>query len=205
MSDQELEVKFYITKPANFIHRMVQLKAVKHLDRTNEWNLRFDSASGDLSSSGKALRLRQDGGVRLTYKGPSQGRMDITAREELEVELSDLATSRKILEALGFQVVAVYEKFRTTWKLDDVEVVLDELPMGVFCEIEGPDAESIKSAADKLGLYWDHRIFNSYLGIFNQLKNANNWKAANLTFADMHGVKVNKQILDKISIFPADE
>jgi adenylate cyclase class 2 len=38
---------------------------------------------------------------------------------------------------LGLQPRLIYEKHRDTWKLRSVEVVLDELPFGMFMEIEG--------------------------------------------------------------------
>ena len=38
---------------------------------------------------------------------------------------------------MGFQKNLVYEKRRKTWHFRDVELVLDELPFGLFMEIEG--------------------------------------------------------------------
>ena len=42
----------------------------------------------------------------------------------------------------------VYEKYRKSWRLGDVEVVLDELPFGLYMEIEGSIEDIIE--AEKL-------------------------------------------------------
>jgi len=47
---------------------------------------------------------------------------------------------RSILERLGFVPVLIYEKRRETWLTNGVEIVLDELPFGLFMEIEGDEA-----------------------------------------------------------------
>jgi adenylate cyclase class 2 len=41
----------------------------------------------------------------------------------------------------------VYEKRRETWRLERTEIVIDELPFGLFMEIEGSvqDIENIES------------------------------------------------------------
>ena len=59
--------------------------------------------------------------------------------------------TERIIELLGYKLTAVYEKRREYWRLDDVEVVLDELPFGLFMEIEGT-IETIDAAEKKLGL-----------------------------------------------------
>ena len=56
-----------------------------------------------------------------------------------------------ILEALGFKPVLVYEKRRHTWSLGETEVVIDELPFGLFMEIEGSEPE-IEAAERTLGI-----------------------------------------------------
>jgi adenylate cyclase class 2 len=205
MSDQELEIKFYLLDPEKFSRKMASMGSERVSMRMNEWNLRFDTPGESLTKAGQALRLRKDNRIRLTYKGPAQLRTDITARQELEVEVSDFQTTRQILVALGYQVAAIYEKFRTTWKIDGTEVVLDELPIGVFCEIEGQNAEQIQSVADRLGLNWERRLTASYLNIFGQLKQKMGWPQLYLTFTEMAAIPVDRYALEKVNILPADE
>ena len=51
------------------------------------------------------------------------------------------ATARQmdlILRALGYAPSFRYEKFRAEWTDGKGQVVVDETPIGNFCEIEGP-------------------------------------------------------------------
>ena len=52
---------------------------------------------------------------------------------------------------LGLARVLIYEKKRRTYKFRSVEVVLDELPFGLFMEIEG-SLTAIKEAEMLLGV-----------------------------------------------------
>jgi adenylate cyclase class 2 len=58
---------------------------------------------------------------------------------------------RVIFENLGYRPALVYEKRRQTWLLNETEVVLDELPFGLFMEIEG-EHDSILEAEKLLGI-----------------------------------------------------
>lgn len=204
MKDRELEIKFYLLHPEQFRNRMAILQAEPISPRTAEWNIRFDDVRGNLAARGQVLRLRKDERIRLTFKGPSELRSDVTSREELEVEVSDFDTTFRILSALGYQVVVNYEKFRTTWHYQGAEIVLDELPMGIFCEIEGQSAEQIEEIASNLHLNWEYRVGDSYLTIFRSLKNSMGFNARNLTFADMRNTHILPADLAGIRIYPAD-
>ncbi len=118
----------------------------------------------------------------MTYKGPSDPNSEVSARLEYEVEISDFTTGRHILEALGYQVVTIYEKYRTSYALDDVEISLDEMPFGSFMEIEGADTQHIHQMADRLDLKWETRSALSYLRIFSQVKERLGLSMRDLTF-----------------------
>ena len=128
MKDQELEVKFYVKDLASVERRLVALEARLVQPRAHEINLRFDTPAGDLARGLQVLRLRQDTAARLTYKGPAQARDGVRVRQEIEFVVEDFETARAFLEALGYRVSMLYEKFRTVYDIDDVHVTLDELP-----------------------------------------------------------------------------
>jgi predicted adenylyl cyclase CyaB len=133
--------------------RLVLLGAEKEPVRREE-NLRFDTARGKLRQRGEVLRLRViDDGPRgvLTFKGPATKRRGMKMRIEAEVEVANAATLVHILESLGYEVAVTYGKRREPWWLDGVEVTLDILDVGHFCEMEGP-ADAIRRVAGKLGL-----------------------------------------------------
>ncbi|MGH9971621.1 MAG: class IV adenylate cyclase [Pyrinomonadaceae bacterium] len=88
------------------------------------------------------LRLRRIGGsATLTYKESLPGLSSIKHRREDETLVDDPESMNAILAALGFVPALVYEKKRRTWALGTAEIVLDELPFGLFMEIEGNERE----------------------------------------------------------------
>ena len=137
MNDHELEAKFCILRPQAIEERLQSLGAHLLHPRTFESNLRFDTPGLDLSRDKRLLRLRQDHTTRLTYKGPTRQDHGLSSRQEIEMDVSDFGTAQRILEALGYQVVVIYEKYRTTYELDHAHVTIDEMPYGIFVEIEG--------------------------------------------------------------------
>ncbi len=197
----EQEAKFYIHQPHKLEKKLKALGAVLKQPRILEQNLRFDTPDRRLASTHQALRLRQDHASRLTFKGASDLQKEVSFRHELEVEVSDLATAQAILEALGFEVSVRYEKFRSAYQLGAVEVSLDEMPFGWFCEIEGPDAASILHTARRLELEWEARSKLSYLVLFANLRASLRLPFNNLTFENFKGISISVQDL---GLSPAD-
>ena len=97
----------------------------------------------------------------------------------MTVEDFDMAAS--ILERVGFEPRQVYEKYRETYEIEAVEVVLDEMPFGDFVELEG-DEISIRTVAQQLRLDWDRRILTNYLNLFASLKESHQLPFEDLTF-----------------------
>ncbi|WP_322806058.1 class IV adenylate cyclase [Thermanaerothrix sp.] len=201
-NEEEIEVKFYIRFPQRLRQRLLALGAVEVRPRGYELNLRFDYPDRRLTREHRVLRLRRDVKALLTYKGPAQPDLPVSARREIEVEVADFDITRHLLEALGLEVSVIYEKWRTTYRLGEVEVVIDEMPYGVFCEIEGPDASAIEVAAQQLGLNWDTRVRQSYLALFETAKRVLHLETPHLTFQAFEGVIVSPEDLD---VHVADE
>jgi len=199
--DQEIEVKFYLAKPEEFLDRLASAGAVLLHGRQFECNLRFDTADGQLTREARVLRLRQDDRARMTYKGPAAPDQPVSMRQEIEFEVSDLAAACRLLEALGYRVSVMYEKWRTTFHLEALEIVHDEMPYGHFCEIEGPDSDAIRSGAASLGLDWDARIKLSYLALFDRLKAAHGLQGSELSFDAIGGLDISPEDL---GVKPAD-
>ena len=189
-NDQEVEAKFLVRDLPGIAARLERLGAWITAPRVHETNLRFDTPEGSLTKERRVLRLRQDAAAVMTFKGPSKAGESVSVRQEIEFTVSDFAAAQRMLEALGYVVSVTYEKFRTTYTFNDLLVVLDEMPIGGFIEIEGPDAESIRAAADALELDWEARSGSSYLALFAQLSATRGLSARNLTFDELSGVQV---------------
>ena len=187
-SGTELEVKFYVTDLGGLEERARALGARLVQARVHEVNLRFDTPDRQLSGTLQALRLRKDNEARVTYKGPSQEQDGARLRKELEFTVSDFDAARELFEALGYQLVVMYEKYRAVYALDRVLLTLDEMPYGQFAEIEGPDGAAIQNAAARLGLDWECRILDSYLTIFERLKKELGLAFQHLSFENFQGL-----------------
>lgn len=179
----EIEVKFLVRELVPIRQKLIDLEAKLKKDRVYERNIRFDNAWDGLMLQRKLLRLRQDTRARLTYKGESEQPVESEARirKELEMEVEDFETAVAILELVGFEQKQIYEKYRETFELGQVEVVLDEMPFGDFVELEGEEND-IRETARVLGLNWSNRILDNYLTIMDQLKNEHHLPFNDLTF-----------------------
>jgi adenylate cyclase class 2 len=195
MSEQEVEVKFYIKKLPLFEQHIRSSGAELISARVHELNLRYDTPDGMLTRAHRVLRLRMDQRAMLTYKGPAEPGLPVSVRQEIEVEVSSFAGTEHLLEALGYQLVIMYEKYRTTYQLDNVRITLDEMPYGTFIELEGPDAESIQALAEKIHLDWEARLVDSYLSMFTRLRTEKGLKVRHLSFDEFKGIIVTPEDL----------
>lgn len=119
-----------------------------HSGEEFEENTLFGSRVIDLGNSVLRLRRTKTRAV-LTQKQRLPGESAIKYQQENETVVEDGDAMAAILAGLGFSPTLVYEKFRDTWAIDDVEVVIDRLPFGLFMEIEGSES-SIAAMEEKL-------------------------------------------------------
>ncbi len=93
---------------------------------------------GILDEKHAVLRVRKiDDKTILTYKEPVPNSLAFKQQIEYETSVENAEEIEKIIENLGFTKALVYEKRRKIWHFRSVEVVLDELPFGIYMEIEG--------------------------------------------------------------------
>jgi adenylate cyclase class 2 len=185
----ETEVKLYVPDLETVAARLIAAGGELESERVFERNVRYENRDQSFSSNGVVLRLRQDSRVRLTYKEPAQVRDNALSRFEAEVTVDDFEAMDVILRRLGFMPFIVYEKYRTTYRLGEAEVVLDEMPYGHFIEIEGSPAV-IEATLAALELGDRPRLTTSYLALFAQVKAALGLHLHDLTFANFDGITV---------------
>jgi adenylate cyclase class 2 len=200
-SDKELEVKFFTFDLVRFEKTLGTLGAVLVQPRTYERNLRFDTPTGSLTKNMQVLRLRKDSANRLTYKGPGEVKDGVAARNEIEFTVDDFEKAQALLEALGYRVSMIYEKYRTAYQLEGTLVTLDQMPFGDFVEIEGADGTTIKAVCHQLGLLWDRRILQSYAALFRTVQHNLDLSFRDLTFESFAPIKVRPSHL---GVVPAD-
>ncbi|MCQ3936516.1 MAG: class IV adenylate cyclase [Chloroflexi bacterium] len=202
MNGHETEVKFYVRDLKRVELRLRELKAQLIQPRVHEVNLRFDNPQGDLRKNMKVLRLRNDSQAKLTFKGPSEARASgVLSRREIEFTVGDFDSAREFLELLGFIPIVFYEKFRATYELEGVHIMLDELPYGEFVEIEGDDISALRKVVDLLGLNWEAMVKAGYHALFERVVDKHGLEAGKLSFKALENARITP---DDLSIVPAD-
>jgi adenylate cyclase class 2 len=135
--------------------------------RLFEGNDIYDTPDRAVKGRGELIRLRQAGTRSvLTWKGKSIPAIH-KSRPEHEVIVSDFEEMRAILTGLGYQVTFRYEKYRTEFQdtRGKGTATLDETPVGIFFELEGPP-EWIDEAASRLGYGPGDYVTASYAGLY---------------------------------------
>ncbi len=165
----EIEAKLKVDSLPEIERKLAELGA-EFLAEQLQTDYHFDDANTTLTKTDRCLRLRKQmvgksESLFLTYKGAKE-KSNFKRRQEIEFEIKDADSVRKLLSALGYEQSLVVEKKRHLWKLGDCEVALDRLPLlGDFVEIEGPDEEKIATAQEKLGLSDLSHITESYASL----------------------------------------
>lgn len=133
----EIEKKYRITASdrEEIMSSLEEFGAVFEGERFEE-NILF--GNDELQAKKAVVRLRlTDDGSYLTFKQRVESVSEAKQQMEFESLVDDPEAVRSIIEALGLTAAMVYEKRRRIYKFRSVEIVLDELPFGLFIEIEG--------------------------------------------------------------------
>jgi adenylate cyclase class 2 len=170
---KEVEIKLKVASRAEAQKRL-RAAGAQRIRAVIERNTLFDTPNARLRKRGQLLRLREEtpkGHRRrrclLTFKGPSLAGGRYKVRAEVEYEVGKPSEVAKNLRSLGLRPVFRYEKVRTTYSLRQVSglrVELDEVPFGIYLELEGPRGK-IDRAARILGFRREDYIAQSYLAL----------------------------------------
>jgi adenylate cyclase class 2 len=166
----ETEIKIPFPSGAADALRLIEQNGYRMLSpRTLESDQVFDRSDQTLRRAVQLLRLRSAAGQSiLTYKGPVL-RSRHKSREEIETSCSSREALEQILERLGYAPSFRYQKYRTTFGAmgESGKVLLDETPIGVFLELEGP-ADWIDRTALRLGFAGTDYVTRSYASLYQE-------------------------------------
>jgi adenylate cyclase class 2 len=189
---QEIEIKFRVDNLQALARKLRAAGFRVTTRRTHEMNTLYDLPGGVLRARKELLRLRQYGQEwTLTHKSKKETARH-SSREELETSVGDGKQMDAILRALGFAPSFRYEKFRAEWTDGNGQVVVDETPVGNFCEIEGAP-RWIDATAKRLGVTESDFITMNYAGLFAQWKEETNSDAVEMTFKAVRSRKSSGQ------------
>jgi len=180
-STRETEIKFRVADVRALTRKLRGAGFRVVTPRTHEVNTLYDLPGEVLRARKELLRIRKYGS-EWTVAHKSKGKIGRhNSRTELETSVSDGRTMDAILRALGYAPSFRYEKFRSEWTDGKGHVVVDETPVGNFCEIEG-SARWIDATAKKLGVTAADYITRNYAGLFLDWKARTGSRAAEMTF-----------------------
>lgn len=178
---REIEIKFRAADLRALVRKLRAAGFRLVTRRRHEMNTLYDLPGELLRNRKELLRIRKYGSTwTLTHKsGGKTGRH--SSRVELETGVVDGKKMDAILRSLGYAPSFRYEKFRAEWTDGKGQVVVDETPIGNFCEIEGPP-RWIDATAKKMGVTPADYITKNYATLFIDWKQATRSSAHEMTF-----------------------
>ena len=199
----ETEVKIRFSGNTSEAYKLITgLGYTLHIPRTFESDQLFDRADRSLRNSDQVLRIRLNHdpeGKRwiLTYKGPA-ARERYKTREEIETGVIDGDHLVLILDRLGYKKGFRYEKYRTTFNSSREPgiITVDETPLGIILELEGPK-EWIDKTATHLGFSPSDYFVTSYVALWKEYR-----QGRSNTPADMVFLEHPPRTLNKIPLVP---
>jgi len=182
----EIEVKIPFTGTAREARELIEQRGyLLRESRTLEADEVFDRGDSELRNADQLLRLRRSGSrATVTYKGPAT-RERYKSREEIEFDLSDPEAFELVLDRLGYSPRFRYEKYRTKFETSNSDsgvLSIDETPIGVFLELEGPTAW-IDETATRLGFANSEYCTLSYAALYREYLRSHEEAPADMVFA----------------------
>jgi adenylate cyclase class 2 len=205
---KEREIKLRIADLPALRRALGKIGARAVRPRLHERNVLFDTAERALANRQQLLRIRTELPVAgrknvaprflVTFKRPVQrsasSRKDERherhkIRQEIELEVSCPMALSAIFEALGMRAWFQYEKFRTTFRLPASNawatrllIELDETPIGIFVELEGP-ANAIDRAAKALNFEKRDYVLANYVTLYREYCRSRGEEPGDMLFA----------------------
>jgi adenylate cyclase class 2 len=178
---REIEIKFRVAD-LRALARDLRTAGFRLVTRrTHEMNTLYDLPGDVLRGRKELLRIRKYGSEwTLTHKSKAKVGTH-SSRQEIETKVEDGKNLDLIVRALGYSPTFRYEKFRAEWADEKGKVVVDETPIGNFCEIEGPP-RWIDATAKKLGVAAADYIVKNYATLFVEWKHQSGYGPEEMTF-----------------------
>jgi len=157
----EVEAKFLNVNYEEIRAKLKKLGAVCEQPMRLMIRNNFDYPDRRLEKVGGWIRIRDESGkITLSYKQLNDRTLHGT--KEVNLVVDDFQKATDFLKAIGLRLDNYQETKRESWRLDEVEVELDEWPwIKPFVELEGHSEEDIKKVAEKLNLDWSRAIHGS--------------------------------------------
>ncbi|KKQ44495.1 MAG: hypothetical protein US63_C0026G0014 [Candidatus Moranbacteria bacterium GW2011_GWC2_37_8] len=114
------------------------------------------------------LRVRDEADkITLSLKVINDG--GIEEQKEICLHINSFNDARLLLENMGCRNKSYQETKREIWKLDGVEICIDEWPyVEPFVEVEGKSEDEVKNVSEKIGFNYDDARFCAVDTLYNE-------------------------------------
>jgi adenylate cyclase class 2 len=187
-TEREIKLRIADLQAIRWTLRKLRARVVR--PRVHERNVLFDTPAHLLAKREQLLRIRTERMAAqasrqfhrclVTFKRPKVAAASSPkgarhkVREEIELDIPDAKSLSIVFEALGLRPWFQYEKFRTTLRLPASKawakrllIEIDETPIGVFLELEGP-AKAIDRGAQLLGFGKSDYVSANYMDLYRE-------------------------------------
>ena len=114
---------------------------------------------GKKNSGNSWLRVR-DEGDKITLSLKIVDGNKIENQKELCLEVNNFNEAVSLLKLIGCEQKSYQESKRELWKLEGVEITIDEWPfLESYVEVEGHSEEAVKNVSEKIGFDWSKAKF----------------------------------------------
>lgn len=110
-------------------------------------------------SKSKFVRVRDEGDkITLSYKSFKGDKIE--DQNEICLVVDNFDNTVELLKEIGCEPKSYQETRREVWKLNNVEIMIDEWPfLEPLVEIEGDSEEEVKNVSEKLGFDYSKALF----------------------------------------------
>ena len=119
-----------------------------------------------LHSPQRWARVR-DEGDRITASVKYIGGNKIEDQQEAQIIVNDFDQTAELFTLLGCHEKAFQETKRELWKLNEVEIMIDEWPfLEPLIEVEGTSEEQVHETSEQIGMDWAQARFCAVSAIY---------------------------------------
>lgn len=162
----EYEATFYPVEKDDVRERLKQAGAELVRPEFLQKRVTFNLPAGH-EIDGGWLRVRDEGDkITMSLKIIDGGK--ISDQKEICLIIDDFAAGVNFLNKIGCREKSYQETRREIWKLDGVEITIDQWPyLEPLVEIEGGSEEAVKAVSEKLGFGWEKALFCSITTLYS--------------------------------------
>ena len=119
------------------------------------------------NKTGKSFVRVRDEGNKITMSYKTFDGDKIENQKELCLEVNSFDNAVEFLRLIGCEPKQYQETKREIWKLDNIEIMIDEWPfLEPFVEVEGKSENDVKDVLKKIGFDYSRALFSSALEFY---------------------------------------